>query len=485
MSTTDSKKRASSDDPSGEFVFDGKCVCKMPRRLGRLEYQCHSCQIIYHSACSPICNFPIVPFAFTYKYECPDCVSDPSRKFTLTLARATFTQICVTVLANLSFSNKGQSLEHNGNYYFHRLKWIVPRVEQCWSHITNAKKPNRIQIIANVTRCLRNDSEFIQHPITNDNFSLRLPENRTLIEYLADLTPLQKITRIIYVSKLKTVFTDRKIVNFQGLRETIKRSELPKSEHCAHRCSDLEDKVAISLQDRAPQLKLSPDRLTLTGHLGYSTALSNIGIGYGSWYYEVEVIHVDEQKATFRVGWSLHDQSLQTPCGSDFRSYAIRSHNGTKFHKSNGFAYGKESIKNSDTVGCLIVLPEIEEIDPVELMSLVPPSHHKNTILAKSNEKIYFEYYMDQHRSDPNRRFPNSKIYFYHNGKCLGEAFTELVFGSYHASVSLFGCASVRLNFGPIFKYPIVDRKYRPMSTAAIEVIVQHIAADAVTFVCN
>jgi len=53
----------------------------------------------------------------------------------------------------------------------------------------------------------------------------------------------------------------------------------------------------------APQLKISDDRLTVTGEKGYSMVRASHGVRKGSWYFEVTVDEMPPDTAA-RLGWS-------------------------------------------------------------------------------------------------------------------------------------------------------------------------------------
>lgn len=53
----------------------------------------------------------------------------------------------------------------------------------------------------------------------------------------------------------------------------------------------------------APQLKISDDRLTVTGEKGYSMVRASHGVRKGSWYFEVSVEEMPPDTAA-RLGWS-------------------------------------------------------------------------------------------------------------------------------------------------------------------------------------
>lgn len=54
---------------------------------------------------------------------------------------------------------------------------------------------------------------------------------------------------------------------------------------------------------KAPQLKISDDRLTVTGEKGYSMVRASHGVRKGAWYFEVTVDEMPPDTAA-RLGWS-------------------------------------------------------------------------------------------------------------------------------------------------------------------------------------
>ena len=59
--------------------------------------------------------------------------------------------------------------------------------------------------------------------------------------------------------------------------------------------------VLVAMHDRAPQLKVNDDRLTVTGEKGYCMARATHGVNYGTWYYEIDILSMPEGAAT-RLG---------------------------------------------------------------------------------------------------------------------------------------------------------------------------------------
>lgn len=95
------------------------------------------------------------------------------------------------------------------------------------------------------------------------------------------------------------------------------------------------ERILLSLHDRAPQLKVSDDRLTVTGEKGYCMIRASSGVSHGTWYFEIKINDMPEKSAT-RIGWAQELANLQTPLGYDKFGYSWRSRKGTKFHESMG-----------------------------------------------------------------------------------------------------------------------------------------------------
>ena len=126
----------------------------------------------------------------------------------------------------------------------------------------------------------------------------------------------------------------------------------------------------------AQQLKLTDDRLSVSGDKGYCSVRSTHckhrrrphtclccihyslpGVSRGAWYYEVTVTSMPTNTAA-RIGWAQHLANLQTPIGTDKFGYAWRSRKGTAFHEASGVHYSNGGFAENDVLGCLIILPE-------------------------------------------------------------------------------------------------------------------------------
>lgn len=144
----------------------------------------------------------------------------------------------------------------------------------------------------------------------------------------------------------------------------------------------VENRVAFALHDRAPQLKLSEDRMCVTGEKGYSMVRATHGVSNGSWYFEVTIKDKPNSSA-LRIGWAQQLANLQAPCGYDKFSYSWRSRKGTRFHDSIGKTYSRlvedqssSGYTTGDVLGFYISLPLLEN----ELYSNVLPQSCKQMV---------------------------------------------------------------------------------------------------------
>ncbi|CAH1407698.1 unnamed protein product [Nezara viridula] len=230
--------------------------------------------------------------------------------------------------------------------------------------------------------------------------------------------------------------------------------------------------VLLALHDRAPQLRVSEDRLSVTGEKGYCMVRATHCVSKGTWYYEVTVDDMKDGSAS-RLGWCQEYANLQAPLGYDKFGYAWRSRKGTRFHESRGKHYS-DGYGEGDTLGFLIHLPHDEN------KSYIPVTY-KDKPLVKFKSHLYYE------EKDRVAEFlknltvlPGSKIVFFKNGVCQGDAFLDIYGGSYYPAVSLHKNATATINFGPHFKYPPSEEEfsYKGMYLKSEEAIREQTMAD-------
>jgi len=228
--------------------------------------------------------------------------------------------------------------------------------------------------------------------------------------------------------------------------------------------------VLLALHDRAPQLKVSDDRLSVTGEKGYCMIRATHGITRGSWYYEAKITDMPEGSAT-RIGFCQQFGNLQGPLGFDRYGYSWRSRYGTTFHEARGRSYAKGGYGLGAVLGFLIVLPEEERIPSV-------PTSFKDRPLVKVKSHLYYEDKDDPKELEKKDMRKGSKIICFKNGVCQGVAFEDIYCGTYYPTLSLYKSITVRVNFGPDFDAPPTDHEYHGMHERVEGQVIEQTMAD-------
>nr|CAG4640739.1 EOG090X03NS [Eulimnadia texana] len=235
--------------------------------------------------------------------------------------------------------------------------------------------------------------------------------------------------------------------------------------------------VLLALHDRAPQLKVSEDRLAVTGEKGYSMIRATHYVSRGTWYWECTIEEMPDSTAT-RIGWSQMFGNLQAPLGYDKFGYSWRSRKGSVFHESIGKHFS-EGYGEGDVLGIMIELPE------TRAENYIPPTY-KDKPLVKFKSYLYYEDRDDVQDAIKNLKpLEESKIHFFKNGVHQGTAFANINTGTYYPAVSLYKNVTVSVNFGPNFKYPPNGFTYRGVYERAEEAIAEQALADMLYFTEN
>ena len=191
------------------------------------------------------------------------------------------------------------------------------------------------------------------------------------------------------------------------------------------------------------RLRLSDDKLSVTGSpgVGYQSVCSVYSAWSGKWYYEITVEDLPEG-THFRVGWSTRRTRFDQPVGSDCFSYAIRDSDCSRIALGKRWEYGKRQIKEGDIVGCLINLP----------------AHPTSPKLSGDPMTFFPDLLCDpENVNAPDLLGEAAFVEWSVNGERMGTGFVNLASGEYHASVSVFSRAKLRLNFGPSFAFKPSD----------------------------
>lgn len=243
--------------------------------------------------------------------------------------------------------------------------------------------------------------------------------------------------------------------------------------------------VLLAMHDRAPQLKVADDRLTVTGEKGYCMIRATHAVNFGCWYYEIDILSMPEGSAT-RLGWSLEHANLHGPCGYDQYGYSWRSRKGTVFNDARGKHYSDVGYQQGDTIGCLIDLPEdLVNENPVNLEYHLDTTY-KEWPLVKVKNFLYFETKDNPVQVKKNLRpLKNGKISFYRNGENQGVAFNDIHCGFYYPTASFYKNCVVKFNFGPDFKHPPKDVKFRGVHEIADEYAIKQTMSELMYFTEN
>ncbi|XP_025828916.1 set1/Ash2 histone methyltransferase complex subunit ASH2 isoform X2 [Agrilus planipennis] len=237
--------------------------------------------------------------------------------------------------------------------------------------------------------------------------------------------------------------------------------------------------VLLALHDRAPQLKISEDRLAVTGDKGYCMVRATHSVNRGCWYWEATVEEMPDGSAV-RLGWGQDYANLQAPLGYDRYGYSWRSKKGTRFHESAGKHYSP-GYGEGDTLGFMIMLPENNKTKRL-------PNTYKDRPLVKFKSHLYYEDKDKELETFKNlRKLPGSKILFFKNGECQGVAFEDIYGGNYYPCLSLHKTATVSVNFGPNFKHSASSAglDYRGMNERAEQAICEQTLADLIYLTDN
>ncbi|ESO89813.1 hypothetical protein LOTGIDRAFT_218660 [Lottia gigantea] len=512
MSANDNASNASTETPP--------CYCEKPRVIGSPEIQCSICLRWFHVDCvNANFNGACLPFITNYQFCCKLCSPTAIDKFQR--KQASFSQISLTALANLTHESttKGESVT-----MFSKDKDIIPFIDKNWESITILSRRTKSTWHNTVLKTLTKETELFQSDKTGENFGLVNQDlSKIAPNYESDkgkgtgvsLTetktrnakrkaPFDNIQITGAKQKKSDIGVSNKLMshgyplehpfNKDGYRYILAESDPHAANRQAYDDNQewagkpipgylyrtcLANQVLLALHDRAPQLKVSDDRLNVTGEKGYCMIRASHGVRYGGWYFEATIEEMPQDSAV-RIGWSQSLGNLQAPCGYDKFSYSWRSRKGTVFHQSRGKHYSN-GYEEGDVVGFYIELPKPE--DPGKLLNTT----YKDRPLVKFKSHLYYEDKDNVSESEKSLKpHYGSKLIMFKNGKNQGVAHQDLYEGNYFPAVSLYKSIVVNMNFGPDFKCPPEGLEdYRPMSDAAFQSIVDSSVADILFHVEN
>lgn len=505
------------------------CYCSKDRNLNSIELQCSACFKWFHQECVTVIIGKCVSFLTNYTFMCKICNATGIESFVK--KQSNFTQICLSAIANLAQKSVA---EGNPKTLFSRDKEIIPYVDKHWESLSTMQRRIKQTWHTTIHKTMLKEVDIFtskESPIPNKSGE---------IEQLFGLTiqDLQKIGPGFETQLRQSVKTSDFMFGFgkgRGAKRkvtqdaaTTSSTKKPKSDltmpklpphgyplehpfnkdgyryilaepdpHAPFRqefdeSSDWAGKpipgwlyrtlvpnnVLLAMHDRAPQLKVSDDRLSVIGEKGYCMIRATHGVNRGTWYYECTIEEMSEGAAA-RLGWSQSLGNLQAPLGYDKFGYSWRSRKGTKFHQSRGKHYSDSGYNQGDVLGFLIHLPFDDYTIPL-------PQTYKDKPLVKFKSYLYFEEKDEvQLTLKSLRELNGSKIIFYKNGVNMGTAFDNIFGGTYFPALSLYKNCTVALNCGPNFKHPPKDIRFKGMFEAGHEALVEQTTTDLIFFAEN
>ncbi|XP_065372374.1 set1/Ash2 histone methyltransferase complex subunit ASH2 isoform X1 [Calliphora vicina] len=502
MHETQSEKRSQ----AVEEEKAGYCYCGKDRNLNIIELLCANCSRWFHESCIGYQMGKLVPFITNYVFICKNC--SPSGLENFRRSQASIPQMCVTAIANM---RQNSLKEGKPKSIFSKDKDIIPFIEQYWEAMTTMPRRVTQSWHTTVQRSLLKDVQitfiYEEHPENGSMFGLLssdLTQIKPSYEAMGKLGALRlaedgyaqaSLSKNNRQNKRKFPGTDSGPTGKKGrpssdITSNVKlpahgyplehpfnkdgyryilaepdphapfRQEFDESSDWAGKPIPgwlyrtlVPNSVLLALHDRAPQLKISEDRLAVTGEKGYCMVRATHSVNRGRWYFEVTIEEMPEGSAT-RLGWGQEYGNLQAPLGYDKFGYSWRSRKGTRFSESHGKHYS-ESYVEGDTLGFLIDLPQEREVDYL-------PNTFKDRPLVKFKSHLYYEDKDKIQETLKNLRIaPGSKIEFFKNGQSQGVAFSDVYAGSYYPTISIHKSATVSVNFGPTFKYPEIITNYK------------------------
>uniref|UniRef100_A0A1I7XJ85 B30.2/SPRY domain-containing protein n=1 Tax=Heterorhabditis bacteriophora TaxID=37862 RepID=A0A1I7XJ85_HETBA len=495
------------------------------RELGSLELFCCGCSKWFHGKClKDLKEFYGLSFMVCYVFHCKDC--SPTRSETWVAKQASmflkfhdFIHMCVTVLANLTAEQLRQegSLDkkNSEHIYFGLHETIIPYVDANWENLTSM--PRRVKNTWHQTlqKTLSKEIDLFKVTFPFYYLIILVIKNLRIFHCTYSLISLLLENSIFPIQFSAADYSSARIAGLEGAidfpfnKEGYRYFLVEKDPNVPDK-TVVEDEdnatarvipsylyrlstqqvVTVSPNDRAYQLRVSDDQLTVTGSEGYCVARATHGVAKGTWYFEVNFVK-QPKDSHIRIGWSQPLAVVQACVGYNKFSYGWRSLKGTKFHNATGKKYHFQGFKEGDVLGCLIHLPR-DPVQPGPSTQYLPPSHkHSNLIIWVIKNCFIFHdlplinfkhnYFYETHDDVVDAMktlhpLPGSKIEFFHNGRPCGPAFTDIYAGFYFPAVSVFQSATIRCNFGPRLCH--LPKGALPMSERAEELHVDQTLSD-------
>uniref|UniRef100_A0A915MGI9 Zinc finger PHD-type domain-containing protein n=1 Tax=Meloidogyne javanica TaxID=6303 RepID=A0A915MGI9_MELJA len=319
------------------------CYCNGERKLGGLEVQCSGCKRWFHQECfKDLENFGGLPFMVSYMF----CCRGYSSMAVMALANMTLEyfvkQYGLSNISSIKGPNPFFSIDQEIVQYMDK-NWIFKRGRDAAEREANSLQISEQQIYHSLnlenfsdgpkTRgaskrkaATSNNGEGLD---TKINLNIPLQKKAKMASEFATVTingqsgidfPFNREGYRYYL-----VEKDPNILNRDRFdREEVNNTRAVQIPSHIHRIV-IPQIVTLSPNDRANQLILDADNLTLTGCDGYSSVRATHSVGHGKWYFEMEFLS-QPGDSHVRVGWAQAFSPLQACIGYSKFSYSWRSY---------------------------------------------------------------------------------------------------------------------------------------------------------------
>ncbi|KAM4035710.1 set1/Ash2 histone methyltransferase complex subunit ASH2 isoform 2-T2 [Anomaloglossus baeobatrachus] len=484
------------------------------RQLGEIELQCGICMKWFGADTFGIDATSCLPFMTNYSFHCNVCHHSGNTYFLR--KQANLKEMCLTTLANLTWHSRNQ--DEHPKTMFSKDKDIIPFIDKYWESLTTRQRPGKMTWPNSIVKTMTKERDVFlvkEHPDPGSKDPEEdYPKFGLLDQDLGNIGPAYDNQRQSSAvssgsglngsaaassakgrgakrkqqdgsssnatkrTRSDPLFAAQRLpphgyplehpFNKDGYRYILAEPDphAPDPEKLELDCwagkpipgdlyrACLYERVLLALHDRAPQLKISDDRLTVLGEKGYSMVRASHGVRKGEWYFEIFIDEMPPDTAA-RLGWSQALGNLQAPLGYDKFSYSWRSKKGTKFHQSIGKHYS-DSYGQGDTLGFYISLPDGTET------SLALPDTYKDKALIKFKSYLYFEEKDFVDKAEKNlKQAQGSEIVFYKNGANQGVAYKDVFEGVYFPAISLYrGCTMSDMAWEAVVEHTLADVLY-------------------------
>uniref|UniRef100_A0A672I961 Ash2 like, histone lysine methyltransferase complex subunit n=1 Tax=Salarias fasciatus TaxID=181472 RepID=A0A672I961_SALFA len=330
------------------------------RQLGEVELQCALCMKWFTADTFGIDTATCLPFMTNYVFHCNVCHHSGNTYFLR--KQANLKEMCLTALANLTWRSRTQ--DEHPKTMFSKDKDIIPFIDKYWECMTTRQRPGKLTWPNNIVKTMSKERDVFlvkEHPDPGSkDAEEEYPKFGLLDQDLGNIGPsydTQKQTTATPTAgglngenphrclgleweisdsvsaigseeaSFDPLFSAQRLpphgyplehpFNKDGYRYILAEPDphAPDPEKLELDCwagkpipgdlyrACLYERVLLALHDRAPQLKISDDRLTVTGEKGYSMVRASHGVRKGAWYFEVTVDDMPPDTAA-RLGWS-------------------------------------------------------------------------------------------------------------------------------------------------------------------------------------